>query len=88
MQTFQEFCDWTFERPEDSIIVGGGHSLYNREFFRTFLPHSFPHDAKNKKMVNCGVVRFTLARGTHNGRVMYRIVPDSVKTVYGGFTSK
>jgi hypothetical protein len=51
----QEFCQWTFERPEDTIIVGGGHSLYFREFFRTFLPKSFDHAAKNQKMVNCGM---------------------------------
>lgn len=27
-----------------------------------FLPQNFSHDAKKKKMVNCGVVAFTLER--------------------------
>ena len=39
-------------------------------------------------MVNCGAVRFTLGRGTHNGQLMYRIDPDTLRVIYGGFTNK
>ncbi len=34
-----------------------------REFFRTFLPKDVDHIAKNRKMVNCGVVAFDLVKG-------------------------
>jgi broad specificity phosphatase PhoE len=33
----QSFCKWAMEREEDAIIVGG-HSMYFRYFFRSFLP--------------------------------------------------
>jgi hypothetical protein len=33
------FCGWAFSRHEPVIVVGSGHSLWFRSFFRTFLPH-------------------------------------------------
>ena len=74
------FAEWVFTRPESTIIVGGGHSLWFREFFRAYLPPGVDHVSKVKKIRNCGVVALTLERGTHvnNGRdVVFRIDPES-----------
>lgn len=82
-----EFCKWAHARPEDSIVCAG-HSLYFQKFFKAFLPLECNHTAKNKKMVNCAVVSFYMYRGTLNGQPGYRIDPDSISVVYGGFSKK
>ena len=67
----------------------GGHSLWFKAYFQTFLPFHFDHDAKKKKMVNSGVVAFTVHRAIGNdGSPVYKIEPESLTTIYGGFTSK
>ena len=38
--------------PEEAQVAG--HSLWFREFFKSFLPKSCSHTAKTAKMVNCG----------------------------------
>eukprot|EP01039_Chlorochromonas_danica_P003907 gene3907-4270_t len=83
------FNEWAFKREEETIIVGG-HSLWFKHFFQTFLPHSCHHEAKSKKMTNSGVVAFSLQQtfDTEDGLPRYRIVPESVTVVYGGFTTK
>eukprot|EP00457_Paulinella_chromatophora_P008857 gb/GEZN01008906.1/.p1 GENE.gb/GEZN01008906.1/~~gb/GEZN01008906.1/.p1 ORF type:complete len:340 (+),score=32.50 gb/GEZN01008906.1/:50-1069(+) len=82
-----DFCMWCFGREEDTIIVAG-HSLYWRFFFKTFLPHNFQHTAKLNKMSNTGIVMFDLQRApTANGPV-YRIVPESLRSVYLGWETK
>lgn len=78
------FAEWALQRPEDTVVCVG-HSLYFRSFFRCFLPQDEVHDAKKKKIVNCGVVAFTLARGVHNNKPAYMVQPGSVVSVYGGF---
>jgi hypothetical protein len=54
------------------------------------LPYSSDHPSKSKKIVNTGVVAFQLQRYTdETGAVLgYRIEPNSIKTVYGGFMAK
>eukprot|EP01084_Bolivina_argentea_P267001 453082_1 len=84
-----EFCSWAYNRNEETIICSG-HSYYFREFFRTFLPKDVDHIAKTKKMVNCGVVAFDLVKGVDSSvggvkKTMYRIVPDSITNIYGGY---
>ncbi|CAB1118649.1 unnamed protein product [Ectocarpus sp. CCAP 1310/34] len=61
MKRMKALAEWASQRPEDTVVCVG-HSLYFRSFFRCFLPQSAVHDAKKKKMVNCGVVAFTLER--------------------------
>lgn len=56
-----QFCKWSFDRKESTVIVGG-HSLYFKNFFRTFLPRELDHIAKNVKVQNTGVVGFNLER--------------------------
>jgi len=83
-ERIRTFAQWIFTRPERVVIVGG-HSLWFRDFFRNFLPHTSDHDSKNAKIKNCGVISFTLARGTHDGKLQYRIDPSSIQVIYGGF---
>ena len=91
IKRLKAFNEWAFTREESTIIVGG-HSLWFKHFFATFLPFDCDHDAKKKKLVNSGVVSFILHRhqdeSSKFGPVSYRIDPASIETVYGGFTSK
>jgi hypothetical protein len=83
----QAFSKWAINRDEDVIIVGG-HSLYFRFFFKTFLPHHVDHVAKTAKIKNSGVIAFTLTEGKTYGKTLYRIEPESILNVYGGFAIK
>jgi len=88
IKRLQAFNAWVFSRPEDTIIVGG-HSLWFRSYFQTYLPHSNQSlPCCKKKIVNSGVVAFSLAQSNDKnseGNYMYRIDPDSVTTVTGGY---
>jgi hypothetical protein len=82
------FNEWAFKRTEDTIIVGG-HSLWFKYFFATYLPHSSKHDAKNKKIANSGIVTFIIYRSFDaDGSPLYRIDESTIESVYGGYTSK
>ena len=50
-----EFCKFAFSRKEEAIICGG-HSLWFRSFFQSYLPEASTHISK-KKVVNGGTVR-------------------------------
>eukprot|EP00928_Gymnodinium_smaydae_P055732 TRINITY_DN39218_c0_g1_i1.p1 TRINITY_DN39218_c0_g1~~TRINITY_DN39218_c0_g1_i1.p1 ORF type:complete len:452 (+),score=110.26 TRINITY_DN39218_c0_g1_i1:142-1356(+) len=84
------FLKWAFDQQQSEAIVVCGHSLWFREFFKSFLPKSASHVAKEKKMVNCGIVAFDLyATASSPGKeAVYRVDPASVKTLYGGFEMK
>jgi hypothetical protein len=87
---FKSFNDWAFSREEDLIIVGG-HSLWFKYYFQTFLPHATDHDAKNKKITNSGAVSFTIHAADGmlaDGSTQYRVDPSTVQCIYGGFTLK
>ena len=78
---FAAFC---FERPNRTIIAGG-HSLFFREFFRTFLcsaaTSSVEKRARKVKMANGGVVGFTLVRAPRKdapSEFEYKIRPASL----------
>ncbi|KAG8461781.1 hypothetical protein KFE25_001399 [Diacronema lutheri] len=82
------FAEWLFARAEPCVVVVG-HSLLFRTLFQLYLPRASAHDAKAKKVVNCGVVGLTLHKGTlPDGRISYRIDPQSVTVLYGGFGGK
>lgn len=81
-----EFCDFVFSGSvKEEYIIVGGHSIWFRYFFKTFLPYSITHVAKNKKIVNGGIVAFELAKAETRWGPKYMIDPKSIKTVYGGF---
>jgi len=87
LERMMAFCEWAFTSDVnvDTLIVSG-HSLWFRNFFREFLPRKSTHDAKNQKIVNGGAVGFELeCRTLDSGNKAYRISPDSIKVVYGGF---
>ena len=74
---------------ECETIIATGHSIYFREFFKLFLPSSSEHDAKSKKIVNCGVIAFELKKYEHEKEgVFFSIDEKSIETVYGGFVQK
>ena len=92
-----DFCDYVFALKEDHIICGG-HSIWFRSFFRTFLPNTIDHVSKTRKVVNCGIVAVTLMKATvststtmttttsgSSGKCCYMIDPQSIKVVHGGF---
>ena len=62
-------------------VIAGGHSLWFKEFFKAFLDKDAAKRdvAARKKIVNCGIVGFTLTHVKHpkHGDV-YRIDPESV----------
>jgi hypothetical protein len=65
IQRLQAFCHEVFNEPElkdYSAIIAGGHSLWFRSFFQTYLPHATDHIAKRKKLINGGIVACTLQR--------------------------
>lgn len=84
LKRMDEFCDYVFTLKEGHIICGG-HSIWYRSFFRSYLPYSMDHIAKKKKIVNCGCVAVTLMKATTGNGVRYMIDPSSVRVVYGGF---
>mmetsp|Transcript_9541 Transcript_9541/g.16411 ORF Transcript_9541/g.16411 Transcript_9541/m.16411 type:complete len:456 (-) Transcript_9541:122-1489(-) len=84
----RQFVKWVFEQRDVDCIIVGGHSLWFREFFKSFMPKSSVHTAKTAKMVNCGVVAFDLYRTVQHGTEVIRIPPESIKEIYGGFEGK
>jgi len=81
-----EFTKWMFAQKAECFIVSG-HSIYFREFFKSYLPSSSDHIAKSNKMVNAGCVAFDF----YNDNNVHQIDPDSIKVVHGsnkGFETK
>ena len=88
IRRLKAFNEWIFQRNE-SVIIAGGHSLWFKNYFQTFMPHKSIHDAKTKKITNSGVVSFTVQYGEgSDGTDIYRVDPDSIQVLYGGFTTK
>ena len=86
LKRMTEFCNYAFTVNEDTVIVGG-HSIWFRSFFKTFLPYSVDHQSKTRKIVNCGAVGFTLFKKTNGSNTpVFVIDPSSVTVVYGGFS--
>ena len=87
IRRLEDFASWAAGRPERAIIVGG-HSLWFRSFFARYLTRT-EHPAAKRKMVNCGVVAFTLSTVPQaKGTVRHFIRPESISVVYGGFATK
>lgn len=93
-QRLQAFCEWVFSDCGPSTlqqtVVVTGHSLWFKTFFQAYLPHTHWHECKHAKLVNCGVVAFDLEelREADEEVAAYRVVPDSVTSLYGGFEAK
>mmetsp|Transcript_908 Transcript_908/g.2302 ORF Transcript_908/g.2302 Transcript_908/m.2302 type:complete len:365 (+) Transcript_908:132-1226(+) len=87
LRRMREFCEFVFSSStKEECVIVGGHSIWFRSFFRTFLPYKEDHIGKLKKVVNCGIVGFTLMKvARESGQNTYMIDPQSVDVVYGGF---
>jgi len=88
IRRMEDFCRWSFERSEQVIIVGGGHSIWFKKFFKVFLPSSVEHDCKTRKIQNAGAIAFKLEKGVVGDeglKVGYRVDIDSLSVVFGGF---
>lgn len=84
----EEFCEYIFTSSSPThkeYIIVGGHSIWFRAFFQTYLPYSVQHVSKQKKIVNCGIVVFDLMKADTKYGPKYMIDPKTIKTVYGGF---
>ena len=83
------FCKLVFNEeiiaPSKSAVIAGGHSLWFRSFFRTFLPYTVEHISKTKKLQNGGIVAFTLQRTKDGDDDQYMIDPKSIVVMHGGF---
>jgi len=89
LKRMTEFCEFVFNNLEEDHVVVGGHSIWFRSFFRTFLPYTIDHKSKTRKIVNCGVIAITLMKTSSGGGkddAKYMIDPESIDIVYGGFT--
>jgi hypothetical protein len=86
LKRMNEFCDFVFSPSvKEEYVIAGGHSLWFRCFFQSFLPFNFGHISKKKKMVNGGVVAFEILKTKTKSGPKYMIDPKSVSVVYGGF---
>lgn len=90
----EAFCEWVFSEASPAAlqpnVVVVGHSLWFRTFFQAYLPHTIYHECKRAKITNCGVVMFDLEllEDPEGGPSEYRVVPESVVPVHGGFETK
>jgi len=81
------FAEWCFsETGGVRSVVATGHSLWLRSFLNEYLPRGCLHEARKKKVANCAVLAFTLQRGVVEGVPMYRVPPESLVLLYGGYT--
>jgi hypothetical protein len=62
LKRMEEFSRIVFDDISKDSVIAGGHSLWFRSFFRTYLPWKVDHVSKNNKLVNGGIVGFTLQR--------------------------
>jgi len=86
LKRMSAFCDDIFsDTLKEKYIIVGGHSIWFRSFFRTFLPYDVDHVSKKRKIVNAGCVSFTLLKTTTENGNVYMIDPQSIMTIYGGF---
>lgn len=82
----QGLCKLVFSDIEAGNVLCTGHSYLFRVFFQTYLPKDFDHVSKKKKLINGGVVGFTLLHAkTDAGESKYMIDPSTLVILYGGF---
>lgn len=87
------FAAWAAAQPPGVTVVAVGHSLWFRAFLDAYLPRGAAGvDARRRKLANCGVLAMTLqsapTAGGGAGGMLFRIPPESVVNVYGGWSAK
>ncbi|PFH33637.1 phosphoglycerate mutase family protein [Besnoitia besnoiti] len=85
------FSAWLFAEgsTERQAVVVVGHSRWLRYFFRMFLPADQTHPAAEKKLSNCGVLKFDFLQLRQKGsaRTDYLIDSRSCQLLRGAFAS-
>lgn len=95
MKTKERMIKKKFSAPSANILKNAnhvlctGHSYWFRAFFQTYLPSKFEHVCKKKKLINGGMVGFTLyhtqVKEDDYVEDKYMIDPNSIVVLYGGF---
>lgn len=89
----EEFCEWALSDVSPAAlqptVVAAGHSIWFQTFFQAYMPHAAYHECKHRKLVNCGVLAFDLEllQGLPGDPPEYRVKPESVQVIYGGFVA-
>lgn len=84
----RNFVTWLFQQPQDVIILSG-HSLWNRCFFRQYLPRSLQHPGKTQKIANGGVVAVKFNKlKIQPGLTRYAIDAKSIMPIVKNFEKK
>ena len=84
-ERMEDFCDLVFNDIKAKHVFATGHSFWFRAFYQTYLPYTFEHVSKKKKMINGAVVGFTLMKKKTDKGDKYMIDPKSLVVLYGGF---
>jgi hypothetical protein len=93
LSRMEGFNSIVFDNIHADAVIATGHSYWFRAFFQTYLPWTFEHVSKQKKLINGGSVGFTLMRIKKKtsssppkpGDYVYMIDPNSMVVLYGGF---
>ena len=85
LMRMERFCGLVFDEIDGEAVVATGHSYWFRAFFQTYLLSSFEHISKKKKLINGGIVGFTLMRKKSAHGYKYMIDSSSMVVLYGGF---
>lgn len=79
----QDFGDWAFDQRKEDTIIIGGHSLWFRYFFDTYLPHDSTFFLRKDKIPNSAVYSLQIQCATGgDGRKTYLIDESSVMEIY------
>eukprot|EP00468_Gymnochlora_sp_CCMP2014_P002208 CAMPEP_0167744010 /NCGR_PEP_ID=MMETSP0110_2-20121227/2338_1 /TAXON_ID=629695 /ORGANISM="Gymnochlora sp., Strain CCMP2014" /LENGTH=229 /DNA_ID=CAMNT_0007628453 /DNA_START=302 /DNA_END=991 /DNA_ORIENTATION=- len=80
-----KFADWIFSSNGSDVVIAGGHSLWFRKFFRSYLPRDSLHVGKKYKIKNGGAVAFTFCRAKLGDNTYYMVEEKTITPIYLGF---
>ena len=84
----RSFVHWLFQQSQDTVIVSG-HSLWNRCFFKAYLPRQLHHPGKVEKIANGGAIALKFSKfKTQSGLTRYAIHPKSIFPIVKNFETK
>eukprot|EP01084_Bolivina_argentea_P141351 248395_1 len=94
MQRFKFFCDWVFGKNNDifDTVICCGHSNWFKQFFNKFMPSdcSWWQKVNSEYLQSCSVIGFKMCSHISSPHHLkrYKIVENSMVTVYKGFEKK
>jgi len=86
LKRMNEFCHFVFSSvlPQKYIIVGG-HTVWFKSFFKTYINHDIDHICKQKNISYGGCVAFDLFKNMSDRGEMFMVDEKSIRVIYGGF---